>query len=52
MRRDLYKVMELFRKSFSGVLNAGEQEELEEILRDDSLRGVYEQLSDEEFIED
>ena len=52
MKRDLYKVMELFRKSFSGALDAGEQEELGEILRDDSLRGVYEQLSDEEFIED
>lgn len=52
MRRDLYRVMELFRKSFSGILDAAERVELEEILRDGTLHGVYEQLSDEEFIED
>jgi len=52
MKRDLYRTIELFKKSFSGVLETGEQEEFREMLRDDSLRGVYEQLEDEEFVED
>ena len=51
MRLDLYRVIELFRKSFSNSLSDREKEELDDIFQNDYLDEVYEQLSDDRFIE-
>ena len=51
MRLDLYRVIELFRKSFSNSLSDREKEELDDIFQNDYLDEVYDQLSDDRFIE-
>lgn len=52
MTRDWYKIMELFRESFFRSLSGKKEEELKELLKDDSLKEVYDQLSDEEYVTD
>lgn len=47
MKLDLYRVVELFRKSFSISLSDREKEELDDVLQDDYLKEAYDQLSDE-----
>lgn len=47
MKLDLYRVVELFRKSFSISLSNREKEELDDVLQDDYLKEAYDQLSDE-----
>ena len=50
MKLDLYRVVELFRKSFSISLSDREKEELDDVLQDDYLKEAYDQLSDETWI--
>ena len=50
MKLDLYRVVELFRKSFSISLSDREKEELDDVLQDDYLKEAYDQLSDETFV--
>ena len=52
MKLDLYRVVELFRKSFSTSLSDEEKEKLDDVLRDDYLKKAYDQLSDETFVLD
>ena len=52
MRRRLYDVIELFKRSFLSSFSEDEKKELENVLQDNFLRKAYEQLSDEEFIEE
>ena len=52
MKLDLYRVVELFRKSFSISLSNREKEELDDVLQDDYLKEAYDQLSDETFVLD
>ena len=52
MKLDLYRVVELFRKSFSISLSDREKEELDDVLQDDYLKEAYDQLSDETFVLD
>ena len=52
MKLDLYRVVELFRKSFSTSLSCEEKEKLDDVLRDDYLKKAYDQLSDETFVLD
>ena len=52
MKLDLYRVVELFRKSFSISLFDREKEELDDVLQDDYLKEAYDQLSDETFVLD
>ena len=44
MKLDLYRVVELFRKSFSISLSDREKEELDDVLQDDYLKEAYDQL--------
>ena len=48
----MYRVVELFRKSFSISLSDREKEELDDVLQDDYLKEAYDQLSDETFVLD
>lgn len=41
MKLDLYRVVELFRKSFSISLSNREKEELDDVLQDDYLKEAY-----------
>lgn len=52
MEKDLHRVIELFRKSFSSSLSSEEKEELSDILHNNSLKGVYDQLQDKTFLAD
>lgn len=52
MKQRLYDVTELFKRSFSSSFSEEEKKKLESVLQDDFLRKVYEQLSDEEFVEE
>lgn len=52
MKLDLYRVVELFRKSFSTSLSDEEKEKLDDVLRDDYLKKAYDQLLDETFVLD
>ena len=52
MKLDLYRVVELFRKSFSTSLSDEEKEKLDDVLRDHYLKKAYDQLSDETFVLD
>ena len=52
MKLDLYRVVELFRKSFSISLSDKEKEELDDVLQNDYLKEAYDQLSDETFVLD
>lgn len=50
MKRDLYKVIELFKKSLGNTLSDEEQQEMDALLQDASLRKAYEELLDEAFV--
>ena len=50
MNRDLYKVIELFKKSLGDALSDEERQEMDVLLQDASLRKVYEELFDEAFM--
>ena len=50
MKRDLYKVIELFKKSFGNALSDDERQEMDVLLQDNSLRKAYEELFDEAFV--
>lgn len=52
MKQRLYDIIELFKRSFSPSFSEEEKKKLENVLQDDFLRKAYEQLSDEEFIEE
>ena len=52
MRLDLYRVVELFRKSFSNSLSDKEKEKLDDVLQNTYLKEAYDQLSDEAFVLD
>ncbi|WP_018339072.1 FecR family protein [Butyricimonas synergistica] len=50
MKRDLYKVIELFKKSLGNTLSDEERQEMDVLLQDASLRKAHEELLDEAFV--